>query len=45
MSGFALYSKNGKLYIFNVDFEYPGSKYVGFDKSVEGYEVKKLNYE
>ena len=43
MSGFALYSKNGKLYIFNVDFEYPGSKYVGFDKSVEGYEVKKLN--
>ena len=38
MNGLALYSKKGKMYVFEVAYEYADSMYVGFRKKDEPYQ-------
>ena len=43
--GYALYQKNGELYLFTVKYEYTESRFVGFDDFGEIFRIRKLNEE
>jgi len=43
--GFALYKKGADLYILSVAYEYPDSRFVGFDNTKEVFKVNKLSDE
>ncbi len=43
--GYALYQKNGELYLFTVKYEYTESRFVGFDDFGETFRIRKLNEE
>ena len=43
MKGFALYKRDGDLYILGVAYEYPDSQFVGFDPNGEVFKIHKLN--
>jgi len=43
--GYALYQKEGKLYLFTVKYEYIESRFVGFDDFGETFLIRKLNDE